>query len=113
MLATYTLTTIAQMALVQKRLFSDLNCHPWHLQCNCELSNQGEPTTEASFLPKQFPSCLPSSLAWDGSNLDNNLTNIYHFTEADALELDAALSSFKGGVIFILFQYVQTKLTRS
>jgi hypothetical protein len=86
------------MALVQKRLLGDLKCDQPHLQCNCSTSNQWGASIEASTLPKGFPDSLPESLAWDGSELDSNLTNVYSLTVADANELDAALATFKGGI---------------
>lgn len=95
------------MAAVQKRLLGDLICDQTHLQCNFIASNQCGSSTEASILPKGFPASLSESLAWDGSQLDSNLTNVYSLTAADAIELDAALATFKGRISLTYFSFTE------
>ena len=46
-------------------------------------------------LPAGFPKYLTSNLTWSGPQLSDNLQYIYHVTENDKVEIDAALKLFK------------------
>lgn len=49
----------------------------------------------ATTLPDGFPQKLESDLVWDGSNVTDSYEWSYVLTEADLVEIDAALKHFK------------------
>jgi hypothetical protein len=61
-----------------------------------ECSNDNSVVNKSTLLSPGFPSCLDSKMVWTGIDLADESKYIYHLTNNEKLEIDAALTKFKG-----------------
>jgi hypothetical protein len=82
------------MALVAQS-FPGPTWHPSGSRQDYALAGTARRTNDAPALPNGFLKNLTMNNSWDGSQLDPDITNVYHLTDHDILEIDLALAVFK------------------
>jgi hypothetical protein len=89
------------MALVHPASFGILSpehrqiiLHSQHVNQENDLTNPK--LLEPPILPPGYPLLLDSNLAWSPSEIQINDGHTYHLTQEDKVEIESALSFFKG-----------------
>lgn len=83
------------MVEVQRAVQPDIQYHPDYDKYTARTERRKRTEALQHTVPAGYPEELKSPLVWEGKDVESRNDWIYHLSEAQLDEIDAALKSFK------------------